>query len=402
MKILLLGLNYAPEEVGIGPYTTGLAEALVRAGHSVDVVAGKPYYPEWQSRPGPRGLEFRVEQGVRVFRVPHYVPARPNGLSRMLHYLSFAANAWPVMRRNAREQRPDLVVAIAPALIAATVALAAARKASAKTWLHIQDFEVEAALATGILSSGPIARLALAFERTVIGRFDRVSTISPTMAGKVMAMGTCPSTTHELRNWAEIDGVHPALDGSRLRAELAVPEGRVVLYSGNLAMKQGIGLIADAARRLAHRKDLHFLVCGDGSGREAFARHIAGLGNVHLRPLQPRDRLGELLAIADVHVLPQIAGAATAVLPSKLTNMLASGRPVVATAEAGTALAQEVEGCGLVTPPGDAEALATAIEVLAYDPGKRRHLGAAAREQAVARWSREALLSDFVTALENA
>ena len=399
MNILLMGLNYAPEEIGIGPYTSGLARALAAAGHRVEVVAGKPYYPEWSHRPGPRGMTQGREGDVDVWRVRHYVPARPRALSRMVHYLSFAAHAFPVMWHRARALQPDLVLAVAPALVAAPVALIAARRAGVPAWLHIQDFEVEAALATGQLGKGLPARLAEAFERAVIRRFDRVSTISPAMVAKALDLGACQESTLELRNWAEIEGVRPDIDPARLRAELRLPGGKVALYSGNLAMKQGIGIIAEAARVLRERDDLTFLVCGNGHGRDEFAALVAGLANVRLLPLQPRGRLGELLAIADIHLLPQIAGAADAVLPSKLTNMLASGRPVVATAVPGPALHGEVAGCGLCTTPGDAAAFARAIAELADDPAQAAQLGKAARERAMARWSAGAILGAFERAI---
>lgn len=403
MKILILGLNYAPEPIGIGPYTAGLAEHLAGCGHEVTVVAGNPYYPDWTLAPGfTQARSQAVEGGVTVVRVPHYIPARPSGLKRIAHYLSFALSAWRPMQRIAREQKPDLVFTVAPSLLAAPVALIAARRAGAASWLHIQDYEVEAAVATGLLAKGPLARLAGWVERKIIRGFDHVSTISAPMLAKAIEKGAAPCATHELRNWAEAEGVGPQVDGQRLRAELQLPSGKIALYSGNLALKQGVGLIAQAARLLAERADLHFVVCGEGSGRELLEREAQGLTNLHLRPLQPRTRLGELLAIADLHLLPQIADAADLVLPSKLTNMLASGRPVVATAGVGTALAAEVEGCGLVCPPGDARAFALAIAQLCDDEGARQALGAAAANRAGQRWSKNTLLEGFASAFEQA
>ena len=103
--------------------------------------------------------------------------------------------------------------------------------------------------------------------------------------------------------------------------------------------------------------------------------------------------MGAMLTMADLHLLPQIAGAADLVLPSKLTNMLASARPVVATTEPGTGLHAEVDGCGLVTPPGDAAALAQAITTLADDPVRRAELGKAAAVRAVQRWSKPTIIA---------
>lgn len=117
-------------------------------------------------------------------------------------------------------------------------------------------------------------------------------------------------------------------------------------------------------------------------------------------PLQPLDRLSELLGMADVHLLPQIAGAAELVLPSKLTNMLASGRPVIATTASDTALAHEIDGAGVIVPPGDAKALASALENLIEVPQERVTLGKAARQRALDRWDMNAILSRMKARLD--
>ena len=137
------------------------------------------------------------------------------------------------------------------------------------------------------------------------------------------------------------------------------------------------------------------VICGEGPNRAALATFAEGLHNVQLHDLQPAEGMGAMLAMASVHLLPQIAGAADLVLPSKLTNMLASGRPVIATTEPGTGLAGEVEGCGLVTPPGDAAALAAAIVALVDDPERCARLGEAARQRAAERWEKSAIVRRF-------
>lgn len=177
-----------------------------------------------------------------------------------------------------------------------------------------------------------------------------------------------------------------------MKAELGINTPYVALYSGNLANKQGIEVLPEMAHHLAHRDDLTLLICGDGPLREKLVALSAGLNNMRFLPLQPLDRLSELLGLADVHLLPQIAGAADVMLPSKLTNMLASGRPVLATAQEGTALSDEVEGAGVVTPPGDGKAAARALETLLDNPEWRVELGKAARQRALDRWDMEAIL----------
>lgn len=399
MKILIVGLNYAPEKVGIGPYTTGIAEALVAAGHRVEVVTAKPYYPAWAVEPGHgRGWRGERRQGVRVMRCPIYVPRRPSGAKRLLHHVSFAFSALVPALAGAR-RRPDVVLAVAPSLLSVPVARLAAKISGAPLWVHVQDFEVEAAFATGLIARrGWLSRAALAIESRLLRSADLVSTISPQMVAKLTAKGVVP--TLELRNWAESGWTGSVGGVAEYRAAWGLGERHVALYSGNIAAKQGIGLLIDAARRLAHRDDIAIVICGDGPNRAALAAAAADLSNVHLHGLQPAERMGDLLALASVHLLPQLPNAADLVLPSKLANMLGSGRPVIATAAPGTGLFEEVSGCGIATPPGEAAALAMAVEALIDDGPRRAALGIAAVQRARERWHRPALLARFVSAAE--
>lgn len=396
-RILIVGLNYAPEPVGIGPYSRGLAEALAAKGSAVEVVAGQPYYPQWQHYPGfSRGWRRTVENGIAITRCPHYVPAEPGGLKRIVHLASFAASALiPALGAalRSRGRRPELVIAVAPALLSVVSAWIAARLAGARLWIHVQDFEVEAALATGLMNpNGIAARLGRWVEARLLKLGDVVSTISPQMGAKLVEKGIAPARVHQLRNWAEAAFVPDAAGAAALRRQWGL-EGKIVaLYSGNIARKQGIEILIEAARELAARQDIAFVICGEGPNRAALEKQAEGLGNVLLRDLQPAERMGAMLAMSDLHLLPQIAGAADLVLPSKLTNMLASARPVIATTLPGTGLYDEVDGCGAIVPPGDAAALARAIAALADDPDRRRLLGEAAGQRASERWMKDAII----------
>ncbi|MEQ1900560.1 MAG: WcaI family glycosyltransferase [Devosia sp.] len=401
-RLLLLGINYAPEQVGIAVYSTGMAEWLAARGHSVEVIAGQPYYPGWTISPAYRGFlpKRTVESGVGVTRCPLYVPARPTGARRVLHHFSFALSALcPTLWRGLR-QRPQTVFVAAPSLISAPVGWFVARLLGAKAWLHIQDFEVEAAFSTGLLkSTGLAATLARGFERWVMRRFDIVSSISPMMCRKLEAKGVPADRIVEFRNWADIAGIAPLQADSPYRRRWNIATPHVALYSGNIANKQGIEIVVEAARLLAPRKDLTFVICGEGPNRAALEALAGDAGNIQFHDLQPKSDLSDLVGLASVHLLPQVAGAADLVLPSKLNNMLASGRPVVATASYGTGLAAEVEGCGIVVEPGDAEAFAAAIVQLLDDPDHRAALGATARRRATERWDPEQILGRVETRL---
>lgn len=395
MKVLVLGINYAPEIISTGLYTTGMAEFLATKGHKVDVITAMPYYPAWRISEGWPKFTYRRETkgGVRITHAPLYVPRRPSGLKRIIHHTSFALTAAPVAIWLALRRRPDIVVAIAPSLISAVTGWIAAKAAGAKSWLHVQDFEVEAALATGLIKTGTLlSRLAVRFERWMLTRFDQVSSISAPMVERLVSKGVAADQVYEFRNWADMSAISPLKDVSSFRAELGITTRFVALYSGNIANKQGFEIIPQMARHLVDRTDITVVICGDGPMRETLQEQCRDFPFLRFLPLQPRERLSELLGMADVHLLPQVAGAVDLVLPSKLANMLASERPVLATTPIETALGREVTGCGEVVAPGDAAGMARALTGLLDDPERRMILGQAARRRAVDHWDGAGIL----------
>lgn len=400
MKLLLYCLNYAPEITGIGKYATEQAEWLAARGHEVRVITGPPYYPAWRVSDGYSAWQYRREElnGVRIYRTPLWVPRKPSGLKRLVHLASFAASSMPVLLTQ-WSWRPDVVMLVEPPLACAPAALLFSRLRQGGTWLHIQDYEVDAAFALGMLKHPALKWLATRLEQGALSRFDRISTISQAMLARARHKGVPPARLVMLPNAVDLRAIRPSVDHQYREMLGIAPDAVVALYSGNMGAKQGLDVLAEAARLLAVRRDIHFVFCGDGAGRADLEQRCQGLEQVHFLPLQPADRFPSLLSCADIQLMPQRADAADLVLPSKLTGMLASGRPIVATAHAGTELASLVSQCGVVAPPGDAPALAHAIATLAGQPARRHLLGAAGRAWAERHLDRDAVYLDMEAAL---
>ncbi len=399
LRIVLYGINHSPEPIGIGKYTGELAAWLAGRGHRVKVVTAPPYYPQWQVLSGYRRRWYSIDQldGVDVLRCPLYVPTNAGGCKRILHLASFAATSGPAVMCRALGGT-DVVMTVAPTFLCAPLGLLAARLAGAKAWLHIQDFEIDIAL-NSFLRPGKHARgIALGLESAVLRRFDRVSAITPRMVDLAVEKGVAAKKSVLLRNWVDTRQIFPLPHPSPLHKELG--DGRTIaLYSGNFGTKQGLEDVVEAARLLVARQDIAFVLCGDGVGRDALLAHAKGLPNLRVRELLPLDQLNSLLNAADIHLLPQRAQYADLVMPSKLLGILASGRPVVASARPGTQLAKVAETCGLAIEPERPVEIAKAVVRLADDPDLRRRLGAAAREYAERNLDRDGILSEFETAL---
>jgi colanic acid biosynthesis glycosyl transferase WcaI len=219
------------------------------------------------------------------------------------------------------------------------------------------------------------------------------------MCLKLIAKGVPPERVIELRNWADEQLASTLAGIEELRSRWGAGDRQIALYSGNIANKQGLEIVVEAARLLSHRPDILIVICGDGANRRNLEALAEGLPNVRFDALQPRERLGDMLSAASVHLLPQLANTADLVLPSKLTNMLASGRPVVATCVPGTSLHEELAGCGIAVQPGDAAAFATAIAALVDDAPRRSTLGTEALVRVAQRWRRDSVLDAFESAL---
>jgi colanic acid biosynthesis glycosyl transferase WcaI len=401
MKVLIYSANFLPEPVGIGKYSGEMAQWLAAQGHEVHVITAPPYYPQWKVRAGYRWPPYRRDRlpGITIWRAPLWVPKTPSGLRRILHLLSFAVTSLPVILCHVF-WRPQMVITVAPALLCAPGGWLVARLSGAKAWLHVQDFEVDVAFRLGLLKSKLLQSLALGLERWTLRRFDSVSSISHRMVDRLVAKGVARERTRYFPNWVDISHVGPFCSSPNYRRELVIdPQTVVVLYSGTLAAKQGLLVIPQVAALLAHRRDILFVICGEGALKHELESRTRELANVRLLPLQPFERLGELLTMADIHLLPQSSDAADLVLPSKLSGMLASGRPVVATCAPGTELAAVVSQCGLITTPENPDHLASAILQLTDDRTAMAELGQRARALAERHLDRDAVLGGMFASL---
>lgn len=399
MRILVYGINYAPELTGIGKYSGEMVEWLCKRGHEIHVVTAPPYYPAWCIGEGYSAWRYRrevISSGkVTIYRCPLWVPGNPSGIKRLIHLASFGLSSFPVALFQVF-WKPEAVIVIEPSLVCAPSAWMVSKLCGAKSWLHVQDFEVDAAFDLGILIPGRLRTIVMFCERLVMRLFHQVSTISPIMVNRLAHKGVDQDKTTLFPNWVDTENIRPLNKPPSLRAELGIFEDSIVaLYSGNMGEKQGLEIVLEAAQHLVSKKQIRFILCGNGSSRSRLKNTYAHLTNVTWLPLQPAEKLNELLNVADIHLLPQRSDAADLVMPSKLTGMLSSGRPVIASARTGTQLAEIVSNCGMVVLPGDVEGLVQALTVLAEDEEKRKLLGIKARTYAEKHMAKSQVLSEF-------
>lgn len=406
MKITLYSLNYAPELTGIGKYNGEMMPWLLKQGHDVSVITAPPYYPEWELHEGFNKYWFKTDllDGVSVTRCPLYVPSKVTTLKRVVHLFSFAFTSFLALCSKLFK-KPDVIILVQPTLFCAPFALLYAKLTGAKAIMHIQDYEVDALFGLGMMSDGFISKMANKTERWLMQRFDAISTISYSMINNAKNKGVDESNIIHFPNWSDIDFVTPSTSGDKLKEEWGfLLTDKVVLYAGNIGNKQGLEVVLEAAQHFVEKADVKFVLVGAGSYVDTL-KEMANklkLTNVFFKPLQPWARVPEMLALADVHLVVQKKGAADAVLPSKLTNILSAGGHAIVTAEAHTELGQIAEqhtGIYDCVEPENTSAFIVGLEsLLAKDLTSYNKV---ARDFAETFLAKDKILSQFTEDVEN-
>lgn len=372
-RILVMGLNFSPEPTGIAPYTTGMAQFLADAGHDVRVVTGYPHYPYWKIADGYSGLRIRERQGrVSVTRVRHPVPTNPTGRSRIVAEAAFAVHA-----AVQGGPRPDLVVAVSPALL--TVGAALRWRLSGRTALGVvvQDLYGRAIAEAGALG-GRGARTVTALERGLLSRADGVVAIHDSFRDAIAGLGVDDARITVVRNWTHLRGT--AGDVTALRTGMGWRRDETIaLHAGNLGAKQGLENVVEAAR-LADRRGspVRFVLLGTGSRRADLERRGAGVQRLQFLDPLPDSQFETALSAADVLVLNERPEVAEMCLPSKLTSYFAAGRPVLAATGPRSAATLDIlaSGAGVQVAPGQPAALLDGLFRIMEDPLGAGRMGA--------------------------
>ena len=379
MKLLVLCPHYAPDVAPTGEVMTAIVSELARRGHEIRVVTSLPWYRRHRVEPGWRGRPVRsgaARGGVKVTRVHPFPTARGSVAARAAGFAGFTAL---VAAAAAARDRPDAVLAMSPPITLGLAGWAAARRWRAPLVFNLQDVFPDAAIDTGAIRGRRLVALARRLERFIYDRAAAVTVLSSDMRDNVASKLDAgrSGSVRVIPNFVDTSRIRPRGRDTAYRAEHGLGDRTVVMYAGNVGFSQPLDLLVAAARAHRHRDDVVFVVNGEGSARPALEASAAGLPNVVFVGYQPAERLDEVLASADVHVVVLREGLARSSVPSKIYSILAAGRPVVASVDPGTELPRMIDeaGCGAAVAPGDQRAFDAAVETLIDDPEGRDAMG---------------------------
>ncbi|MBM3717503.1 MAG: glycosyltransferase family 4 protein [Actinobacteria bacterium] len=382
--IVVLCPHFAPDTAPTGEVFTRIVEGFVGAGEEVHVVTALPWYRGHAIEPGWSGRLVRRERTTwgTISRV-HPFPGRDksNLLRRTVGFALFSvvAGVCALMAGGVRH-RPAAVISMSPPLTLGLIGWVVARLRRARAVFNIQDVFPDAAVETGAISNHRIISLARWLERVSYERSDAVVVLSEDMRANVAAK-VAPrhrAKVAVIPNFVDTATIVPADRTTAFRRELMIGDEPVVMYAGNVGFSQSLGMLLEAARRIP---DATFVVNGDGAARSALEAEAAELVNVRFSGYQPMDRLPEVLATGDIHVVPLRAGLGAVSVPSKTYSILAAGRCLVAAIDPGTEVTRilALSGAGVAVPPDDTDAFVAAIQGLVGDSGRRSSMGASGR-----------------------
>ncbi|MEH1883664.1 glycosyltransferase family 4 protein [Nostoc sp.] len=399
MHILIYSYNYHPEPIGIAPLMTELAEGLVKRGHQVRVITGMPNYPQRQIYDGYRGKLYVTEQknGVKIQRSYLRIKSKPNLVDRLLLELSFVFTSLPQALKG---ERPDVILLTVPPLLVCLPATLIGLLYNCPVVLNVQDILPEAAVRVGLIKNKLMIQALEALEKFAYRTAHTISVIADGFVDNLINKAVPANKIACIPNWVNLNFIRPLpKENNSWRATHQLDAKFVVLYSGNIALTQGLETVIEAAARLRHLKEIVFVIAGESQALERLQKHCLACGadNVLLLALQPREKLPQMLAAADVGLIVQKCNVISFNMPSKIPLLLASGRPIVGSVPAAGTAAKAIResGGGVIVEPESADALAAAVLDLYNQPELAAQLGRKGRKFAVENYSFEQALDRY-------
>jgi len=385
MRIVVVCPHFSPDISPTGEVMTRIVSELAARGHEVHVVTALPWYRSHAVEEGWGGKPWRVERTEwgSVTRV-HPFPA--NGKAkiarRAIGFLLFSiVVGLRGLVAGGAPRRVDAVLAMSPPLTLGLTGWLVAKARGARLTFNVQDVFPDAAVRTGAIRGRLVIRLASVLERVTYRLSRHVVVLSDDLAANVAAKlpRAHRSRVRVIPNFVDTDEIRPLGRDTAYRAELGVGDAPLVMYAGNLGYSQSVDVLIEAARSMP---EVTVVINGDGSNRARLEQSAAGMDNVRFVDYQPRARLGEVLASADVHVVPLRAGLGSVSVPSKTYTILAAARPVVAAIDADSEVTRilAASGGGIAVAPDDVSALAAVLRRLLGDPIAAAEMGRRGRE----------------------
>ena len=405
MNILII-TNYFPPEIRSASHLFyELSESFVEKGHKVTVVTGFPRenIKELPDKYKSKLFLREIMNGIQVLRVaamsfPRNIPV-VRGMEQFILSLQFL---WGGLISG----RQDVVLVYSPPLPLGLSTILLNRAKQIPFVFNMQDIYPQCIIDLGILKNPLLIKLFEGMEKFIYKKADYITVHSEGNREHVISRGIIPNKVVVLPNWVDTDMIAPSDRLNKFREENNLGNKFVVSYAGVMGYAQDLSTIIKSAERLKNYEDILFLLVGDGPMKEGLEQQVETLGlkNVKFLPMQPREKYPEVLAASDVGLVTLTREIVTPVVPAKLLNIMASGRPVVASLDLSgdTPKIIKASQCGYCVEPESPEMLAQTILKLYDEPVLREEFGRNGRKYAEEHFSRTVCIKIYEELFEKA
>lgn len=409
MNILVYSIFSPPELTGIGKYNGEMIKWLSNKGHRIDLVTTFPFYPDWKVKVSYRKKWFkteRISRNIVAHRSKAYIPEKVNGFTRVIHEMSFIITSFGNLIKNMISNNYDIMICVAPPFhLAIPLLILSKIFGRPPVIFHIQDLQIDAAKELKIL---PLFLLNVLekIEILVLKSSDLVSTISEGMVRKIRNKKNYKREIYFFPNWTDTEFIKPKSSEKWLHKYLGLQiEKKLIVYSGNIGAKQGLEILIKVAKDFNSMPEIHFVILGNGAYKNNLIHLFEKekLSNVTFSDLVPIDRLNDMLNDSFIQLVIQKGEGSDSYLPSKLTNIFASGTASIVTAEKGTGLHEIINQnkCASIATPDSANSISSKLEILLSNNKLRNKISNNARQYAENYLNKDNVMSSFEKKLYN-
>ena len=404
-SITIIGINFYPEDTAIGLYTSQLAQFLYSNDFDVTVITGFPYYPSWKIDENYRNKKRFIQEdykGIKVIRYRQYVPRKPTFFKRILHLLDFSFGTFINIFKI---KNTDAVLCIVPFIGSVFLGKILAKFKKAKLWVHIQDFEFDAASDSNLVENnrdkGLFFKLLFRVERKILKSTDSLSTISSAMMIRLNSkIHPQKINTKLLPNWVDINFIKP--QNFEQHKYLSSKKFKI-LYSGNIGEKQDWDFFIEFTKSLVSYEDIEIIIVGNGSKRVWLEEKILDLDNIYFYSPVEYSELSNLMCSADLHILFQKNEVIDTVMPSKILAMMSSQKPSIITGNLKSEVAtiMHKSNAGKYFETNNLKGVINCVNEIKSNKKLQEIYGNNARQFVSENFSKEKILNQFKQTLNN-
>jgi len=404
MKLFLLCQYYPPEIGAPQARLSEMAGFWVSAGHEVTVLTGFPNHPKGVIPKEYRGLYFQEEKkdGVTIWRHWFYTTANEGFVKRTLSHLSFMMSC--MVLSLFRGEKPDCIVVSSPTFFVVASAWIFSIFRRVPFIFEVRDLWPGIFIELGVLKNRFLIQILESFEMFFYRRSKHVVTVTEGFKQNIHQRGISESKISVITNGVDLKRFHPGEMDWDFRKKWGIAHDTfVLLYAGAHGISQDLDKVLDAAKLLQEMEPrAFFLFVGEGSEKaRLMERASEKIKNTLFLGGQPRETMPRIYRMANLCLvsLKNISGF-RAFIPSKMFEIMACGKPILAALEGESALILNRSGGAVVTTPGDPSILAERISELMKTPERLKTMGENARVFVSAHYDRDTLAKKYLEVIE--